>query len=51
MLPYKNDHIRMSKYKIIFAKGYIPHVSDEVFAIKKVKNMKASVGKWLSVRL
>ena len=31
------DHVRISKYKIIFAKGYTPHCSEEVFAIKKVK--------------
>ena len=28
----------MSKYKNIFAKGYVPNSSEEVFAIKKVKN-------------
>ena len=32
------DHVRISKYKNIFAKGYMPNWSDEVFAIKKVKN-------------
>ena len=32
------DHIRMSKYKNIFAKGYTPNWSEEVFVIKKVKN-------------
>ena len=32
------DHVRISKYKNIFAKGYIPNWSEEVFAIKKVKN-------------
>ena len=30
--------IRISKYKNIFAKGYIPNWSEEVFVIKKVKN-------------
>ena len=32
------DHVRMSKYKNIFAKGYTPNWSEEVFVIKKVKN-------------
>ena len=32
------DHVRISKYKNIFAKGYMPNWSEEVFAIKKVKN-------------
>ena len=32
------DHIRISKYKNIFAKGYMPNWSEEVFIVKKVKN-------------
>ena len=32
------DHMRISKYKNIFAKGYIPNWSEQVFLIKKVKN-------------
>ena len=32
------DRVRISKYKNIFAKGYIPNCSEEVFVIKKVKN-------------
>ena len=28
----------MSKYKNIFAKGYVPNWSEKVFVIKKVKN-------------
>ena len=32
------DHARISKYKTIFAKGYMPNGSEEVFIIKKVKN-------------
>ena len=32
------DHLKISKYKNIFAKGYIPNWSEEVFVIKKVKN-------------
>ena len=30
------DHLRISKYKSIFAKGYTPNWSEEVFVIKKV---------------
>ena len=32
------DHVRISKYKNIFAKVYIPNWSEEVFLIKLVKN-------------
>ena len=32
------DHVKISKYKNIFAKGYMPNWSEEVFIIKKVKN-------------
>ena len=32
------DHVRISKYKNIFAKGYTPNWSEEVFVIKKTKN-------------
>ena len=32
------DHVRISKYKNIFAKGYTPNWSEEVFLIKKVNN-------------
>ena len=32
------DHVRIFKYKNIFAKGYMPDWSEEVFVIKKVKN-------------
>ena len=32
------DHVRTSKYKNIFTKGYTPNWSEEVFAIKKIKN-------------
>ena len=32
------DHVRISTYKNIFAKGYTPNWSEEVFVIKKVKN-------------
>ena len=32
------DHVRISKYKNIFAKGYTPNRSEEVFVISKIKN-------------
>ena len=33
-----DDYVRSSKYKNIFAKGYTPNWSEEVFVIKEVKN-------------
>ena len=33
------DHVRISKYKNIFAKGYAPNWSEEVFVISKIKNI------------
>ena len=33
-----DDHVRISKYKNIFAKGYTLNWSEEVFIFKKVKN-------------
>ena len=32
------DHVRISKYKNIFAKGYTPNWSEEIFVIKKIRN-------------
>ena len=32
------DHARISKYKTIFAKGYAPNQSEEVFLVSKIKN-------------
>ena len=32
------DHVRISKYKNIFAKGYMPNWSEEIFIISKIKN-------------
>ena len=32
------NHVRISKYTNIFAKGYAPNWSEEVFAISKTKN-------------
>ena len=33
------DHVRILKHKNIFAKGCIPNWSEEVFFIKKIKNI------------
>ena len=32
------DHVRISKYKSIFAKRYTPNWSEEVFVVSKIKN-------------
>ena len=32
------DYIRISKYKSIFTKGYMPNWSEEIFVIKKIEN-------------
>ena len=32
------DYVRISKYKNIFAKGYMPNWSEEVFVIDKIKS-------------
>ena len=32
------DNVRISKYKNIFAKGYTPNWSEEVFVVSKIKN-------------
>ena len=32
------DHVRISKYKNIFKKGYMPNWTEEVFVVKEVKN-------------
>ena len=32
------DHVRISKYKNIFSKGYTPNWSEEVFVVSKIKN-------------
>ena len=33
-----SDHVRISKHKNIFAKGFVPNWSEEVFVIKKIQN-------------
>ena len=33
------DHVRMSKYKNIFSKGYAPNWSEEVLVINEIKNL------------
>ena len=35
ILDQRFDHVRISKYKNIFAKCYLPYLSEEVFVIKK----------------
>ena len=32
------DHVRISKFKNVFAKGYTTNWSEEIFIIKKIKN-------------
>ena len=32
------DHVRISRYKSIFSKGYTPNWSEESFVIKEIKN-------------
>ena len=32
------DHVRISKYKNIFAKGYSPNFTEKVFVVSKIKN-------------
>ena len=32
------NHVRISKYKNIFAKGYAPNWSEEIFVVKKIKS-------------
>ena len=33
------DHVRISRYKNIFTEGYTPNCSEEIFVIKKIKNI------------
>ena len=32
------DHVKISKYKDIFAKGYAPNWSEEIFVVKRIEN-------------
>ena len=32
-----DDHVRISKFKNVFAKGYTPNWSEEIFIVKKIK--------------
>ena len=32
------DHVRISKHKNIFAKGYTPNWNEMIFVVKKIKN-------------
>ena len=36
--PKFRDYVRISKYKNIFAKGYMPNWSEDVFVVDKIKN-------------
>ena len=36
------DHVRISKYKNIFAKGYTPNWSEEVFVVSRIKNSNSN---------
>ena len=38
-----HDHERISKYKNIFAKGYTPNLSEEMFVIKGIKNSSMDI--------
>ena len=37
------DHVRISKYKNIFAKGYAPNWSEKVFVVSKIKNTVSKI--------
>ena len=45
------DHVRISKCKSIFAKGYTPNWSEEGFVIKKIKNTLYRIAKDRSTRI
>ena len=52
------DHVKISKCKNIFAKGYVPNCSEDIFVINKVKNtvswtyfISDSNGSWKSNKL
>ena len=32
------DHVKISKFKSIFAKGYMPNWHEEIFIISKIEN-------------
>ena len=32
------NHVRISKYRNIFAKGYTPNWSEEIFVVRKIKD-------------
>ena len=32
------DHVKISKFKNVIAKGYMPNWSEEIFIVKKIKN-------------
>ena len=43
------DHVRISKYKNIFAKGYTSNWSEDVFVISKIKNIFNKIVPWTYV--
>ena len=45
-----DDIVRISKYKNIFAKGYVPNWSEEVFAITKKKKTHCAVDMLFVIR-
>ena len=46
------DHVKISKYKNIFTKGYTPNWSEEIFVIKEVRSTEIVDGnKMISVAL
>ena len=40
------DHLRISKYKNIFAKGYTQNWSEEIFVVSKKKKKHSSIDLW-----
>ena len=40
------DTVRISKYKTIFAKSYVPNWPEEVFVIKKAKKSAVDICYW-----
>ena len=40
------DHVRIFKYKNIFAKGYTPNWSEKIFIVSKIKNTVPWICQW-----
>ena len=43
------DQVRISKYKKIFAKGYTPNWSEEVFVVSRIKNTVSWWGNYWNI--